>query len=65
MNMLDVTRVQMNKLVEDRKASLEDTLLYHKFVSNCQEFQTWLLDLDKHIKSVVSPNSVAEAELNG
>ena len=55
----------MNKLVEDRKASLEDTLLYHKFVSNCQEFQTWLLDLDKHIKSVVSPNSVAEAELNG
>merc|ERR1719233_2218659 len=58
MDMLNETWVTANKKIDNRKADLEDSMQYHQFVSNCNEFQAWLLDLDKKIKSVVAPNSV-------
>merc|ERR1711892_485679 len=62
MSMLDETWVTANKKINICKTDLEDSMQYHQFVSNCKEFQAWLLDLDKKIKSVVAPNSVAEAD---
>merc|ERR1711892_192516 len=62
MSMLDETWVTANKKINIRKTDLEDSMQYHQFVSDCKEFQAWLLDLDKKIKSVVAPNSVAEAD---
>ena len=35
MNMLNETWIQANKLVMVRKTNLEDSLHYHKFLSNC------------------------------
>merc|ERR1719347_742959 len=51
-----------NERVALRKETLQDSLEYHKFMHECSEYQTWLLDLDKKIKSVVVPNSAAEAD---
>jgi len=62
MDMLNEAWVSANKKIDNRKADLENSMQYHQFVSNCKEFQAWLLDLDKKIKSVVAPNSVAEAD---
>merc|ERR1719410_2825058 len=60
--MVDENWETANKRISSRKSELENSMQYHQFVTNCKEFQAWLLDLDKKIKSVVAPNSVAEAD---
>ena len=48
--------------IETARSDLAKGEQYHQFVVNCREFQTWLLDLDKKNKSVMIPNSAAEAD---
>ena len=55
------TWTEANTRVQQRKEALMSGLQFHQFVHDCQEYQAWLLDLDKRIKSVAAPNSVAEA----
>ena len=61
MSDLAQTWKEANSRVDTRRENLHSGLQFHHFVHDCKEFQTWLLDLDKRIKSVVAPNSVAEA----
>ena len=59
MSDLAQTWKEANSWVDTRRENLHSGLQFHQFVHD--EFQTWLLDLDKRIKSVAAPNSVAEA----
>ena len=61
MSDLAATWKEANSRVDTRRENLQSGLQFHQFVHDCNEFQTWLLDLDKRIKSVAAPNSVAEA----
>ena len=59
MSDLAQTWKEANSRVDTRRENLHSGLQFHQFVHD--EFQTWLLDLDKMIKSVAAPNFVAEA----
>ena len=59
MSDLAQTWKEANSWVDTRRENLHSGLQFHQFVHD--EFQTWLLDLDKMIKSVAAPNFVAEA----
>ena len=61
MSDLAETWKEANSRVDTRRENLHSGLQFHQFVHDCKEFQAWLLDLDKRIKSVAAPNSVAEA----
>ena len=61
MSDLAATWKEANSRVDTRRENLQSGLQFHQFVHDCNEFQAWLLDLDKRIKSVAAPNSVAEA----
>ena len=61
MSDLAQTWKEANSRVDTRRENLHSGLQFHQFVHDCKEFQTWLLDLDKRIKSVAAPNFVAEA----
>jgi len=62
MEILEDIWANANKKIDIRRRDLENSMKHHQFVFNCKEFQVWLLDMDKKIKSVVAPNSVAEAD---
>ena len=57
MSDLAQTWKEANSWVDTRRENLHSGLQFHQFVHD--EFQTWLLDLDKMIKSVAAPNFVA------
>ena len=56
------TSANTNKKVSSRRAELESSLQYHKFVDDIGELQLWLTDLDKKIKADIVPNSASEAD---
>merc|ERR1719228_1695946 len=58
---LTETWEEANSRMDTRREALKSGLQFHQFVNDCEEFQAWLLDLDKRIKSVTAPNSAAEA----
>ena len=49
--------------IETTRNSLSKSVEYHQFIASCKEFQAWLMDLDKKIKSVMVPSSAAEADV--
>ena len=62
-NMLESIYGEANSKIEVARTDLSKSVEHHQFVANCKEFQAWLLDLDKKIKSVMVPSSAAEADV--
>ena len=52
-----------NKKMVDRESALCNSVQFHQFVHACQEYQTWLLDMDKKLKAVEVPTSTSEADV--
>ena len=59
---LESLHTEARNKIETARSDLAKGEQYHQFVVNCREFQAWLLDLDKKNKSVMIPNSAAEAD---
>ena len=49
--------------IEATRTDLSKSVEYHQYIASCKEFQAWLLDLDKKIKSVMVPSSASEADV--
>ena len=49
--------------IQSARSDLGKAVEFHQFVSNCKDFQAWLLDFDKKVKSVTSPSTAAEADV--
>ena len=49
--------------IEQAKSELAKSVQYHQFITQCKDFQSWLLNFDKKVKSVSVPSSASEADV--
>merc|ERR1719285_1701298 len=52
-----------NHKVVEREAALVNSIQFHQFIHDCQEYQGWLLNMDKKLKAVEVPTSTSEADV--